>query len=184
MRTCFRRTLLAICFAVAALLAESAMVTACAAEPDVVTFTPEQEKFFEEKVRPLLVEHCLDCHGPQKQESGLRLDSRQAVLKGGDSGEPFAVAGHPEQGLVLKAVRREGDYKMPPNERERLLPADIEILTKWVKPGLPWGKDTGPVQLSLDERFEQARNSHWAFQPITNPLVPIVSDANWSANAI
>jgi hypothetical protein len=160
------------------------MSTARAAEASTPSFTPDQEKFFEEKVRPLLVEHCLDCHGPQKQESGLRLDSRQAVLKGGDSGEPFAVAGHPDQGLVLKAVRREGDYKMPPNERERLLPADIETLTKWIKLGLPWGKDTGPVQLSMDERYEQARQSHWAFQPVANPPLPVVSDANWSTNAV
>ena len=154
MRTRLRHSLLLVSLAALVPLVCAAARSA-AAEPEAPRFTPDQEKFFEEKVRPLLANHCLDCHGPQKQESGLRLDSRQAVLKGGDSGEPFAVAGHPEQGLVLKAVRREGDYKMPPNERERLLPADIEILSTWIKLGLPWGQDAGPAVLSLDERLEQ-----------------------------
>lgn len=184
MRTCQRLFLSFGCLAATALFAGSQPESAIAADAATTTFSPDQEKFFEEKVRPLLVEHCLDCHGPQKQESGLRLDSRQAVLKGGDSGEPFAVAGHPDQGLALKAVRREGDYKMPPNERERLLPADIETLTKWIRLGLPWGKDTGPVQLSLDERYEQARKSHWAFKPITTPPLPAVKNADWSTNPV
>src|SRR5262245_11006043 len=82
---------------VAVLWCTTRLVTA---EDSSVVITPQQEKFFEEKVRPLLANHCLDCHGAQKQESGLRLDSRQSVLKGGDSGEPAAVAGHPEQSLL------------------------------------------------------------------------------------
>jgi cytochrome c553 len=184
MRTCQRSILIALCVSAAALSACTLPTNAAAADVTTPSFTPAQEKFFEDKVRPLLANHCLDCHGPQKQESGLRLDSRQAVLKGGDSGEPFAVPGHPEQGHVLKAVRREGDYKMPPNERERLLPADIETLTTWIKLGLPWGKDTGPVQLSMDERFEQARKNHWAFQPIASPSLPAVTNAEWATSPV
>src|SRR5262245_18956725 len=105
---------------------------------------PEHERFFEEKVRPLLADKCIDCHGPDKQESGLRLDSRPAVLKGGDSGEPVIMTGDPENSRLVKAIRREGDYKMPPSERERLLPAELDTLSTWIRLGLPWGKETAP----------------------------------------
>jgi len=59
--------------------------------------TPEQEKFFEEKVRPVLAANCQECHGAKKQESGLRLDSRQAILDGGDSGQRSVVPGDPDR---------------------------------------------------------------------------------------
>src|SRR5262245_21831650 len=78
-----------------------------AADPPAPSFSPQHEKFFEEKVRPLLADKCIDCHGPDKQESGLRLDSRLAVLKGGDSGEPVVMTGDPEHSRLVKAIRRE-----------------------------------------------------------------------------
>ena len=71
------------------------------------------EEFFETKVRPVLAEHCFECHGPAKQESGLRLDSRKSILKGGDSG-PSAVPGRIDDSLIVHAVRYIGDVKMPP----------------------------------------------------------------------
>ena len=89
--------------------------------------------------------HCLDCHGPQKQESGLRLDSRASGAEGWR--QRRAVRGGraiPSRACVLKAVRREGDYKMPPNERERLLPAEIETLTTWIKLGPALGQGGWP----------------------------------------
>src|SRR5437667_11104042 len=69
--------------------------------------------FFENKVRPILAEHCFKCHGPKKQESELRVDGRAALLRGGASG-PALVAGKPADSLLLKAVRHEGELKMPP----------------------------------------------------------------------
>src|SRR5687767_13665475 len=73
-------------------------------------------EFFEKKVRPLLSENCQSCHGPDKQKGGLRLDTRPAVLAGGDSG-PAVVPGEPDKSRLVKAVRYSGDLKMPPKEK-------------------------------------------------------------------
>lgn len=66
--------------------------------------SPEQERFFEARIRPLLAEHCYACHGPNKQKAGLRLDTRAGVLQGGEFGTPPVVAGQPEKSLLLRAV--------------------------------------------------------------------------------
>src|SRR6186997_2381774 len=99
------------------------------------TFPAEQLDFFEKQVRPLLAANCLSCHGPQKQEGGLRLDTREAVLKGGDSG-PAVVAGNAKESRLVQAVRREADLKMPPSSPLR--PEVVVALTRWVELGLPW----------------------------------------------
>ncbi len=140
--------------------------------------SPEQEKFFEEKVRPVLANRCYECHGPKKQESGLRLDFRDGVLKGGDSGTPAAVPGKPDESLLVAAVRGTGDYEMPP--KGKLSPEEIDVLAKWVEMGLPWpASDAAPVIKSLDEQIQEVRTTHWSFQPIRRPPVPQVQDRDW-----
>src|SRR5579885_2190258 len=97
---------------------------------------PEGEEFFEARIRPILAEKCLNCHGPTKQSSGLRLDSREAVLKGGDSG-PAVVPSRPEESLMIQAVaRRHEELKMPP--KGKLPDAEVALLTRWVAMGAPW----------------------------------------------
>ena len=71
--------------------------------------------FFENEIRPLLVERCVKCHGPKKSESNLRLDALAGAIKGGDSG-PAMVPGKAGECLLIKAVRHEGKLKMPPDE--------------------------------------------------------------------
>src|SRR4051812_33054011 len=71
---------------------------------------------FEKEVRPLLIESCAKCHGADKQKAGLRVDSRQALLEGGETG-PALVAGRPDESLLLEAVRQDGDLKMPPGRK-------------------------------------------------------------------
>src|SRR3954453_11761252 len=88
----------------------------------------EQAEFFEKHVRPILAENCLSCHGPKKQMSGLRLDSREAVLTGGDNG-PAVRPGDPDNSPLLQAVRYQGERKMPP--KKRLAPAHVEVLAAW-----------------------------------------------------
>src|SRR5262245_28763869 len=90
------------------------------------------DAFFEAKVRPIFIEHCVKCHGPKKANNGLRLDSRAALLKGGDSG-PAIVPGEPDKSLLIKAIRyTDKDLKMPPDRKK--LPADaIANLERWVK---------------------------------------------------
>src|SRR5260370_3573063 len=96
------------------LLAASSWLASClsavtAAEP----VTPQQAEFFEKQVRPVLVENCLSCHGPEKYKGGLRLDSREALLKGAESG-PVVKPGDPDNSPLVQAIGYEGDIKMPP----------------------------------------------------------------------
>src|SRR5262245_47028643 len=74
--------------------------------------TAQEAEFFEAKVRPILVNKCQSCHGPDKQKGGLRLDSREAIMQGSDGG-PVILQKEPEKSLLLKAIRHEGDVKMP-----------------------------------------------------------------------
>jgi mono/diheme cytochrome c family protein len=121
-------------------------------------------EFFEARVRPVLAEHCFGCHGPEKQRAGLRLDSRAALLKGSDTG-PVVVAGNPDQSALVRAIRYEGEVKMPP--KGKLPPETVEVLTAWVKMGAPW-PDTpaGVVAQTTADAIALARKNHWAFRPV------------------
>src|SRR6478609_7755598 len=88
--------------------------------------TPGSE-FFEKNVRPILAEHCAKCHGEEKPKGGLRLTSREHLLKGGDTGVAV-VAGKPDESLLVAAVRYLDEPKMPP--KAKLADADIATLTK------------------------------------------------------
>jgi mono/diheme cytochrome c family protein len=163
----------------AALLVKMLLSAALIAD-DKTVITPAQEEFFEEKVRPVLATNCLECHGAKKQESGLRLDSRQAAVEGGDSGERAVVPGEPDRSLLVKAINHVGEYHMPPNRK--LTGEQIAALTQWVKEGVPWPADAAPEashKLAAAQLAPQHRQSHWAYQPVTRPPLPIVSDAQW-----
>jgi mono/diheme cytochrome c family protein len=144
------------------------------------------DEFFETRVRPLLVERCFECHGPKRQKSGLRLDSRAALLAGGERG-PAAVAGDVEKSLLVQAVRRGGELEMPP--KRALTPEEVATLVEWVERDLPWAEDppradsSKPVPAS-EEDIATARTSHWAYQPIQDPPVPEVRDAAWVRSPI
>jgi hypothetical protein len=99
----------------------------------------EAEKFFESKVRPLLVERCHKCHAGTMPKGKLRLDSREALLQGGETG-PAVVAGKPDESLLMKAVRHQDGLAMPPNGK--LSEAQISVLAEWIKSGAVW---TGPM---------------------------------------
>ena len=135
-------------------------------------FSAEKIEFFESRVRPILARHCYECHGKQKQESGLRLDSRSAILAGGDSGETVVMAGDPAKGLLVRALRHDGDLKMPPEER--LSAKEIADVVSWITMGLPWPQEDDKVgeSLSLGERIQRDRREHWAFQPVRRPVCP------------
>lgn len=129
---------------------------------------------FENKVRPLLVEHCHGCHSAKKSEAGLRLDSREAILKGNDVG-PVVVPGEPEKSKLIRAVHHDGSIKMPPKGK---LPADaIEALTTWVKLGAvyPGGAATSA---KADPR------KHWAYQPVRAESPPFVKDEKAAATPL
>ncbi|HEX3997251.1 MAG TPA: PSD1 and planctomycete cytochrome C domain-containing protein [Pirellulales bacterium] len=131
--------------------------------------------FFEAKIRPLLAANCYQCHGDKKQESDLRLDSRQAAMKGGSDGAVI-VPGQPEKSLLVQAVRYHGDTKMPP---KKPLPADqVETLATWVKLGAPWPDSPAAGAPSASGGIADPKH-HWAFQPVREPAAPRVKNAAW-----
>ncbi len=95
----------------------------------------DAEKVFETKIRPLIVERCHKCHAGTMTKGGLRLDSRKAVLKGGETG-PAIVAGKPDESRLMKAVRHQDGLAMPPNGK--LNEAEISVLAEWIKAGAVW----------------------------------------------
>ncbi|MFP6612508.1 MAG: PSD1 and planctomycete cytochrome C domain-containing protein, partial [Pirellulales bacterium] len=132
----------------------------------------EGPRYFENNIRPILAERCSRCHGAKKQSSGLRLDSRQSMLAGGDSG-PAIVPGDAAGSLILRAVRHEGELKMPP--KQKLDERQIAALARWVESGAVWPKSSPPLTESIAERAKR----HWAFQPIDEPEIPQPKDKGW-----
>ena len=131
------RRLLAAGLTFTIVLACCAAAQESTAPPSSTIGTPtgsEGLAFFENKVRPILAEHCYRCHGPDSGagKGELRVDSLEALLKGGVSG-PAIVRGEPGRSLLILAVRHEGDVAMPP--KKKLAAAEIEALTAWVKMG-------------------------------------------------
>jgi len=132
---------------------------------------PDAAAFFETSVRPVLVESCQKCHGPEKQKSDLRVDSREAILKGGALG-PAIVPGNPGESLLIQALAhdQDADLQMPP--KGKLPDAAIDALTRWVAMGAPWGE-------SAPEATPDPAKAHWAFQPLHAAAPPEVRDRSW-----
>lgn len=157
-------------------------LTGVASAADV---SDEDLKFFENKIRPILVERCADCHGADTQESGLRMDSYSAMLNGGTSG-PAVVPGKIDESLMIAAIEfKDTSLQMPPDGK--MPAAEIELLKEWVKRGAPHPEknaNPGGIQprrsaIDLDEA-----KKYWAFQPIAKPAVPAVENKDWSQNPI
>ncbi|GAC1470324.1 MAG: hypothetical protein NVSMB9_15310 [Isosphaeraceae bacterium] len=147
--------------------------------------TDEQLRFFEAKVRPVLVDNCWKCHGPEKQKAGLRLDSRAGVLGGGEQG-PAIVPGKPAESLLVKAVEHVDDaLKMPPTKKLR--PEQVADLTRWVTMGAPWPGDEVVAPSSIRKAGYQITDkdrAHWAFRPVRRPPVPESLGQSWVKNPI
>ncbi len=130
-------------------------------------------EFFEKSVRPILANHCFECHGPKKQKAGLRLDSRDGMLHGGDTG-PAIVPGHPEQSLLVKAINYTDEPQMPP--KGQLAAAEIATLTNWIKQGATWPQTTAVVRPMAKEagfKITPEDRAFWSFQPIADPPPPL-----------
>ena len=147
-----------------------------AAEPD-----PAAVAFFEKQVRPLLVEHCHSCHSVKanKTRGGLLLDSREAILMGGDSG-PAVVPGKPEDSLLVSAIHAmKAELQMPP--KGKLKPPQIAILEKWVRDGAVY--PNGAKATAIDPTSPEARQ-FWSFQPLRQVPPPMVKNAKWPQRPI
>jgi flagellar biosynthesis/type III secretory pathway chaperone len=138
--------------------------------------TPDQIKFFETKIRPVLVEQCYECHaaGAKIVQGGLRVDHREGLLRGGDTGAAI-VPGDAEKSSLLAALRYE-DVEMPP--KGKLPNAVIKDFEAWIAMGAPDPRrvDELPVARTID--LDEGRK-HWAFQPVADPQPPEIKDESW-----
>lgn len=143
---------------------------------------PEGVPFFREKIEPVLKAQCYSCHSGEadKVEGGLRLDSRAAVLRGGEGG-PAVVVGKAGTSLLIQAIRHEGGLMMPP-EKARLSENTIADFVKWIEMGAPDPRE-GDAADSTMTGLNEGRK-HWAFQPVRKVNAPKVSDATWGRSAI
>jgi mono/diheme cytochrome c family protein len=157
------------------------------------------DSHFTNKVKPLLTRRCIACHGEEKAEGGLRLDTRAATLKGGESG-PAAVVGKPAESLLLQAVEQTHEHlKMPP--KERLSEPEVATLSSWIRDGLPWPA-VAPSAPALSHTTEQIgdawtdprnpvarvfggqRLDLWSLKAVRRPELPTVADRAWPVSAI
>ncbi|MBC7820271.1 MAG: PSD1 domain-containing protein [Planctomycetaceae bacterium] len=129
---------------------------------------------FAKDVRPLLEKHCWKCHGAEKQESGLRLDSRAALLKGGDIGQVIAAEDSERSKLILLVSGTDPQTVMPP-DGPQLKPAEVGILRAWIDQGCVWPDGDAP---------KETKNTHWAYQPIRRVAPPAVKKSDWVRNPI
>ena len=136
---------------------------------------PNNAVDFERQVQPILQDHCISCHGPEKQEAGLRLDQQSAALRGGDSGQ-IIVSGKPRKSLLVERVLTDDPDLRMPLGKPALTTTQVGLLSDWIAAGADW-----PDQLSGED---PARTNHWSFQPLQRPQVPVSANWSWPANAI
>ena len=134
------------------------------------------DEFFERSVRPVLAAHCISCHGARQQKGGLRLDSRAALLRGGERGAAVRP-GQPEESLLVQAVTHRGELQMPPDGP--LPPNVVAALQRWIKEGAAWPAVDGE-RLSADSSVRW----HWAFQKVRSPTPPREVAGDWARNPI
>jgi hypothetical protein len=130
---------------------------------------------FAKDVRPLLEKHCWKCHGAEKQESGLRLDSRAALLKGGDLGQVIAAEDSERSKLIALVAGTDPQTVMPP-DGPQLKPQEVGILRAWIDQSCVWPDDGSPKK--------EEKNTHWAYQPIRRVAPPTVKKSDWGRNPI
>ena len=164
-----------LCLAAAAL----ANCPLAAEEP----LTAEQIEFFEAKIRPVLVKHCYECHSADAQqvEGGLKLDSREGVLKGGDGG-PVIKPRDPAGSRLISALKWE-ELEMPPEGK--LPPAVIADFERWIAMGAPDPRMTGTAVPKEAKAIDFAKaREHWSFRPLAAPPLPAVKAASWARSPL
>jgi hypothetical protein len=145
------------------------------AKDDSPVFASEDVSHFENEIRPVLANRCFKCHAGHDAEHGLRLTSRHAILSGGQRG-PAAVAGDADASLLMKAVRHDGELRMPQNG-DALSERQIAAFALWIAKGLPWPSHERVLARERQFTISDADRQHWAFKP----LPPM--EASWNVDA-
>ena len=126
-------------------------------------------------VKPLLKHKCYACHGALKQQSGLRLDTTTSLLAGAESGAAV-TSGKPDESLLLDVLTGDAGFRMPPaNEGSPMTDREIELIRVWIADG---------AQEPADEQPQSDPKSWWSYQPIEQPQLPDVTEADWCRNEI
>lgn len=141
----------------------------------------DDRAFFETKIRPVLVEHCYECHSARAEtlQGGLRLDTREAIRAGGQSG-PAVVPGDTGQSLILDALRYESLEMPPQGKLPSRIARDFEV---WIKNGAFDPRD-GAAAPPTSRKVSQPKRNFWAYAPVATPVPPRVSDRAWPRTAI
>ena len=149
--------------------------------------TSSQLDFFEQRIRPILVNECYECHGAKKQKGGLRVDFRDGLLKGGESG-PALISGDAKKSLLIQAIKHENADSEMPKDRPKLSDSAIADFVKWVNQGAADPRDQPPAVSATNsvawESIFAARKDWWSFKPVHNPTLPAVTNLNWSAHPV
>ena len=162
------------------------IVLAISAPASLPAATPEEGlAFFEKRIRPLLQEYCYDCHSAnaKKLKGGLRLDSREGWVKGGESG-PAIMPGKPDESLLIRGVRYwDKEFQMPP--KHPLPPESVKDLVEWVKLGAPDPRagEATVVKAASQIDYDKGRK-HWAFQPVQTVGRPKMKNSSWPRNDV
>ena len=158
------------------------------AGPAAAELSPADVEFFEKKIRPVLAEHCYECHNSTgKNKGGLALDFKAALFAGGDSGD-VVVPGKPDQSVLIRSIRHDNDLKMP-SKAPKLDDVVIRDFERWIEMGAPDPRLTKPSKddLKVDIPWPQQRSQRakwWSFQPVRDHAPPEVSDPQWANSAI
>ena len=167
-------------FLIAAILLTGLAATAVCDEAT----TSSQLEFFEKRVRPLLVQHCYECHSAKQIKGGLHLDSAQGWKNGGDSGVVI-VPHEPNSSRLIEAVRYSNeDLQMPPTGKLR--PEDIQTFEQWIEQGAtdPRTDVTTATQPALKGMSVEDGRRFWSFAPVRVPEIPQPSTPDWARTPI
>ena len=150
------------------------------------TPTDEQLAFFESKIRPVLIEHCYECHSTTASEvgGGLLLDSQRGIVQGGDT-SPSVVPRDAEASLIMTAIKyNKADLQMPPSGK--LADHQIQDIKSWIEMGAPDPRTEDTVAVMKAKKaidWDKARD-FWSLRPIARPAVPEVDDSGWEMTNI
>jgi hypothetical protein len=157
--------------------------TAGAAEADDL----EREAWFESRIRPVLIDVCHRCHGGATTSSGLRVDSRANLLRGGDSG-PAVMPGDPVRSLLMRAIERQGEVSaMPPDKERALRPEQVADFKRWIVDGAYWPPAAPQLVLSKKSPSNQGsrvQGAPWGYSPLERPALPQVALQTWNQTAV
>lgn len=135
-----------------------------------LAFSADADTFFESRIRPLLAERCVGCHGTKKQEAGLRLDTKTGWERGGDSGKAAVIPGDAANSPLMIRVRDVDPDKRMPHKKDPLSRSEIAALVTWIALGAHDPRTGATISVKADNG---AAKRHWAFLPVTDPAIPM-----------